>query len=217
MKTDTKTHQQKHTYSYSYSSLQYHIALAQQLHSSTAPNMSATVTACKFVGTISLGLLTVSSTEPFKIHTDSKTNNTSLLQGVSYTLSTQSLPSLLTLPSAKPAAYTLAQTTRLATLHIRTLSTIASVSLLAAFALSPARVRHPYLLWTGLVAAASGGLNLAMEQRLKQGVVEEDVDDVNGEEVERRAREQQWVEFVRCGVSGLGFAMGVLGLWGDGS
>jgi autophagy-related protein 33 len=67
------------------------------------------------------------------------------------------------------------------------------------------------------VAAASGGLNLAMEQRLKQGVVEEDVDDVNGEEVERRAREQQWVEFVRCGVSGFGFAMSVLGLWGDGS
>ena len=56
-----------------------------------------------------------------------------------------------------------------------------------------------------------------MEQHLKQGVVEEDVDDVNGEEVERRAREQQWVEFVRCGVSGVGFAMGVLGIWGDGS
>jgi autophagy-related protein 33 len=180
--------------------------------------MSATVTACKFVGTISLGLLTVSSIATFldTYITESSTNNT-LLQGVSYTLSTQSLPSLLTLPSAKPAAYTLAQTTRLATLHIRTLSTLASVSLIAAFALSPARVRHPYLLWTGLVAAASGGLNLAMEQRLKQGVVEEDVDDVNGEEVERRAREQQWVEFVRCGVSGLGFAMSVLGLWGDGS
>jgi autophagy-related protein 33 len=43
------------------------------------------------------------------------------------------------------------------------------------------------------------------------------VDDVNGEEVERRAREQQWIEFVRCGVSGIGFAMGVLGIWGDGS
>jgi autophagy-related protein 33 len=67
------------------------------------------------------------------------------------------------------------------------------------------------------VAAASGGLNLFMEQGLKQGVVEEDVDDVNGEEVERKAREQQWIEFVRGGVSGLGFAMGVLGLWGDGS
>lgn len=136
---------------------------------------------------------------------------------MSYTLSTQSLPSLLSLPSAKPAAYTLAQTTRLATLHIRTLSSLASVSLLAAFALSPARTRHPYLLWTGLVAAASGSLNLAMEKRLKQGVVDENVDDVNGEEVERRAREQQWIEFVRCGVSGVGFAMGVLGIWGDGS
>jgi autophagy-related protein 33 len=54
-----------------------------------------------------------------------------------------------------------------------------------------------------------------MEKRLKQGVVDENVDDVNGEEVERRAREQQW--FVRCGVSGVGFAMGVLGIWGDGS
>lgn len=67
------------------------------------------------------------------------------------------------------------------------------------------------------MAAASGGLNLAMEKRLKQGVVDENVDDVNGEEVERRAREQQWIEFVRCGVSGLGFTMGVLGIWGDGS
>ena len=52
---------------------------------------------------------------------------------------------------------------------------------------------------------------------MKQGVVDEDVDDVNGEEVERRAREQQWIEFVRCGVSGVGFAMGVLGIWGDGA
>jgi hypothetical protein len=67
------------------------------------------------------------------------------------------------------------------------------------------------------VAAASGSLNLAMEKRLKEGVVDENVDDVNGEEVERRAREQQWIEFVRCGVSGVGFAMGVLGIWGDGS
>lgn len=56
-----------------------------------------------------------------------------------------------------------------------------------------------------------------MEKRLKHGVVEEDVGDVNGEMVERRARDQQWVEFVRCGVSGLGFAMSVLGLWGDGA
>jgi len=179
--------------------------------------MSTTITACKFVGTVSLGLLTVRFGRNRASKHACASKLTPLVQGVSYTLSTQSLPSLLSLPSAKPAAYTLAQTTRLATLHIRTLSTLASVSLFAAFALSPARIRHPYLLWTGLVAAASGSLNLAMETRLKQGIVDENVDDVNGEEVERRAREQQWIEFVRCGVSGVGFAMGVLGIWGDGS
>jgi autophagy-related protein 33 len=138
-------------------------------------------------------------------------------QGVSYTLSTQSLPSLLTLPSAKPAAYTLTQTTRLATLHIRTLSTIASLSLALAFYLSPSRVRHPYLLWTSLVAAASGGLNLAMDRRMKKPADELDVEEVNGEQVEKKARDQQWIEFVRTGVSGLGFVMGVVGLWGDGA
>ncbi len=61
-----------------------------------------------------------------------------------------------------------------------------------------------------------------MDKRLKRRVVkgaedEEDMDDVNGEQVEKRAREQQWIEFVRTGVSGLGFVMGVVGLWGDGA
>ncbi|KAK5174785.1 uncharacterized protein LTR77_001868 [Saxophila tyrrhenica] len=161
--------------------------------------MPSAVALCKFVGTISLGLLT----------------------GVSYTLSTQSLPSLLTLPSATPAAYTLAQTSRLATLHIRTLSTVATLALASAYYLSPARLRHPYLLWTSLAAAMSGGLNLAMDKRMKQRVVkgpeEEEISDVNGEQVEKRAREQQWIEFVRAGVSGVGFVMGVVGLWGDGA
>ena len=142
---------------------------------------------------------------------------TELFQGVSYTLSTQSLPSLLTLPSAKPAAYTLSQTARLATLHIRTLSTISTISLALAFYLSPSRVRHPYLIWTSLFAAASGGLNLAMEKSMKERVIEDEVGDVNGEQVEKKARDQQWIEFVRTGVSGLGFVMGVVGIWGDGA
>lgn len=54
-----------------------------------------------------------------------------------------------------------------------------------------------------------------MKMYLKEGTAEQNLDDVNGEEVERRAREQQFIEFVRCGLSGLGFAMGVLGIWGD--
>lgn len=97
---------------------------------------------------------------------------------------------------------------------MRTLSALASASLLAAFALSPARVRHPYLLWTSLAAAASGGLGYVVKAG---GVADEEVGEVNGEEVEKRARELQWAEFVRCGVSGMGFAMGVLGIWGDGA
>lgn len=136
---------------------------------------------------------------------------------MSYTLSTQSLPSLLTLPSAKPAAFTLNQQTRLSTLHIRTLSTLSASSLLLAFWLSPSRFRHPYLIWTALIAGASGALNLAMDRSLKQRVVKDDVGEVNGEQVENQTRDQQWLEFVRTGVAGLGFTMGMIGIWGDGA
>lgn len=68
-----------------------------------------------------------------------------------------------------------------------------------------------------MLAVASGGLNLAMDKSLKQRVVQDDVADVNGEQVEKRARDQQWIEFVRTGVSGVGFVMGVVGIWGDGA
>lgn len=139
-------------------------------------------------------------------------------QGVSYTLSTISLPSLLTLPSAKPAAYTLAQTFRLASLHIRTLSTISTVALALAFWLSPSRVRHPYLIWTSLVAASAGAMNLVADKSLKErrgGRMEEDMEDVNGEEVERRARGLQWLEGARTLAGGAGFVMSVVGIWGD--
>ncbi|KAF2766067.1 hypothetical protein EJ03DRAFT_192625 [Teratosphaeria nubilosa] len=168
--------------------------------------MPSSIALFKFVGTISLGLLT----------------------GISYTLSTQSLPSLLTLPSAKPAAFTLQQTARLATLHIRALSALSTLSLGLAFVLSPSRIRHPYLLWTSLVAASAGGLNLLMDKdmgrRVVKGESESDWEElrlsegeVNGEQVEKKARDQQYIEFVRTGVSGLGFVMGVAGIWGDGA
>jgi autophagy-related protein 33 len=88
-----------------------------------------------------------------------------------------------------------------------------------AFYLSPSRVRHPYLLWTSFMAAAAGGLNLAMERSLKQRAIkdEDEEGEVNGEQVEKEARRQQFVEFVRTGVSGLGFVMDVVGIWGDGA
>ncbi|TKA46892.1 hypothetical protein B0A54_03848 [Friedmanniomyces endolithicus] len=165
--------------------------------------MSTSIALCKFVGTISLGLLT----------------------GVSYTLSTLTLPSLLTLPSAKPAAYTLRQTARLANLHITALSALSTLSLGLAFALSPKRIRHPYLLWTAAIAAGSGGMSFVIGDGFGKGLGKgrgkdfgmEEMGDVNGEGVERRARELQWGEVLRMGVSGVGFVMGVVGIWGDGA
>ena len=52
---------------------------------------------------------------------------------------------------------------------------------------------------------------------MKQRVIKDDVEDVNGEQVEKDARTQQFIEFVRTGVAGLGFVMGVVGIWGDGA
>ena len=60
-------------------------------------------------------------------------------------------------------------------------------------------------------------MNLAMRDDMGERVVKDIVGEVNGEQVERKAREQQWIEFVRMGVSGTGFAMGVVGIWGDGA
>ena len=120
----------------------------------------------------------------------------------------------MTLPSAKPAAHTLSQQKSLSTLHIRALSTLSTVSLLTAFALSPPRIRHPYLLWTALVATGSGAIGYSFKSTT--AAIKGD-DEVNGEEVEKSARDQQFVEFVRTLVAGTGFAMGVVGIWGDGA
>ena len=67
------------------------------------------------------------------------------------------------------------------------------------------------------MAATAGGLNLAMDRSMKKRVAMDEVEEVNGEQVEKKARDQQYIEFVRTGVSGVGFIMGVVGLWGDGA
>lgn len=51
-------------------------------------------------------------------------------------------------------------------------------------------------------------------------LVEDDVDEdgtVNGEKVEMEMSRERKVQAVRSLVSGLGFAMGVVGIWGDGA
>ncbi|KAL1899511.1 hypothetical protein Sste5346_002910 [Sporothrix stenoceras] len=86
------------------------------------------VAVLKFVGTVSLGLLT----------------------GLSFTLSTVTVPTLLTLPSARTAANAFRSLSEAASAQLRTLSGVASSAFLLAFFLSPRAVRHPYLLYTSL-------------------------------------------------------------------
>jgi len=91
------------------------------------------VSLLKFVGTVSLGLLT----------------------GLSYTLSTLTIPALLTLPSADTAAQAFDALSTTAKRHIRTLSVVSGGSFALAFLLSPRYYRHPYLLYTSLLVFGS--------------------------------------------------------------
>ncbi|CAK7223467.1 hypothetical protein SBRCBS47491_005215 [Sporothrix bragantina] len=87
------------------------------------------VAVLKFVGTVSLGLLT----------------------GLSFTLSTVTVPTLLTLPSARTASNAFRSLTDAASAQLRTLSGVASSAFMLAYLLSPRYVRHPYLLHTSLL------------------------------------------------------------------
>ncbi|KAJ9500092.1 hypothetical protein LTR99_008460 [Exophiala xenobiotica] len=187
--------------------------------------MPCPISITKFVGTISLGLLT----------------------GTSYTLTTITLPSLALLPSASLAARTLATIQTRSTRHILTLASISSLSLITAFTLASPRGRHPYLLWTALVSFLGGqgveywynGLSRfpslsARSSRSKasdargtspggsdSGYIEVEAsgseDQVNGEKVEMEMSRERKVQKVRTWIAGVGFAMGVVGIWGDGA
>ncbi|KAL1606482.1 hypothetical protein SLS60_003886 [Paraconiothyrium brasiliense] len=163
---------------------------------------SPTVSICKFVGTISLGLLT----------------------GISASLSTTALPALLTLPTAVTARSThtyLSSKTRLLSSYLRHITTF---TLFSAYLLSPRRFRHPYLLYTSIFAFISGpGVDYAVafregknEQRALLDL-EAQGDDVNGEEVRHAVERMKVTEAWRAGISGVAFAMGVVGIWGDGA
>ncbi|MCJ1338431.1 hypothetical protein MMC09_003719 [Bachmanniomyces sp. S44760] len=151
---------------------------------------STTIAITKFVGTISLGLLT----------------------GVSYTLATLTLPTLLSLPTFPPARSTFLTLQAHARTQQVLLSSLASTSLFLAYALSPRVARHPYLLWCTGAVLLSGGVDFAI--RTDQGKLEEE--DVNGEVVREGIERWKFGQIARTGLSGLGFAMSVVGIWGDG-
>ncbi|OAX83178.1 hypothetical protein ACJ72_02469 [Emergomyces africanus] len=235
--------------------------------------MACPITVSKFVGTISLGLLT----------------------GLSYATSIISIPSLQTLPNAANASRTLNDLKLRTSNHVLTLSHITAVSLFTAFTLSSPRRRHPYLIWTALTsligglglefwhnrdtmtwrsisvglgdcfschqsglgviswgraparasagspvsvrseeedsngngseieivgdeeassAAAAAAATTAANTAAKQS---EDELNINGEVVQREMELERKFQMLRTWILGLGFSMGVVGIWGEGA
>ncbi|KAI1082795.1 hypothetical protein F5B20DRAFT_577874 [Whalleya microplaca] len=196
----------------------------------------------KFVGTVSLGLLT----------------------GTSYTLSTLTIPSLLQLPSASSAAKAFRSLSSTASKHLTTLTSVSGSAFLLAFALSPRGFRHPYLLYTSLFcfgtrlseyvtpsifgapvsslsAAAKRKAALAQARKEKRAARrmeasyevlgdthsdegaasasggEDPDEEVNGEEVRSEVEFFVRNQLVQTVLSGVGFMMAVVGIWGDGA
>ncbi|KAF1925740.1 uncharacterized protein M421DRAFT_423575 [Didymella exigua CBS 183.55] len=161
-----------------------------------------TISVCKFVGTVSLGLLT----------------------GVSATLSTITLPSLLALPTAVDARTTsayVAYKSQNITSYLRHITTF---SLFSAYLLSPRRFRHPYLLYTSIFAFASGpavdyfvSFRSDTDERRAALDLEAQGDDVNGEQVRQAVERRRLTESTKAVLTGAAFAMQVIGIWGDGA
>jgi autophagy-related protein 33 len=49
------------------------------------------------------------------------------------------------------------------------------------------------------------------------GYVDVGLEEVNGEKVEAEMGRERWTQAVRTGICGVGFVMGVVGVWGDGA
>ncbi|RDA85175.1 hypothetical protein CP532_2395 [Ophiocordyceps camponoti-leonardi (nom. inval.)] len=196
-----------------------------------APTGDSTVSLLKFVGTVSLGLLT----------------------GVSYNVSTIMLPGLLHLPSSNSAFQAVSSLQTGLRKHILTLTTLASAPLFLSFAFSPSGSRHPYLLYTSVLAALSaaaprlltmsglyptarphgvkktsrrggGGGKNKMESSYEvlgdahsEGTSEEEVEDLNGEEVRAEVETLTRGYMARTGLAACGFVLAVVGIWGDGA
>ena len=174
-------------------------------------------------------------------------NLSSPSQGVSYSVSTLTLPTILRLPSSSSASHALATLTASLKLPVLVLTSLASAPLLFSFILSPRSARHPYLVYTSLLAilstaapsllpapaprpstTAAAAKKPSARARMEasyevlgdvhsEPASEEDIDDVNGEEVRATADGLARGYVVRTGLAALGFAMAVVGIWGDGA
>ncbi|KAI9371367.1 hypothetical protein BJX61DRAFT_31206 [Aspergillus egyptiacus] len=184
--------------------------------------MACPITVTKFIGTISLGLLT----------------------GLSYSASTITVPSLGLLSTATNASKSLNEVKRLNRKHGFRLANISNVCLLFAYSISPRHRKHPYLIWmvvmstvgsygadyffhgqSGFKAWACSVIQdtglpsflvCAKGQKKEEDlVVVEAEENVNGESVRRDMEQERRLQGVRAIFSGIALSMGIVGLWGD--
>ncbi|KAL4953056.1 hypothetical protein BDW69DRAFT_166177 [Aspergillus filifer] len=182
--------------------------------------MACPITVTKFIGTISLGLLT----------------------GLSYSASTITIPSLSVLSTSTHASKSLKEVKRLNRRHGFRLATIGETCLLFAYSISPRHRKHPYLLWMSTMsflatfgvdyyfqrdlgfnawfwdlAADIGPVRLFKKSQKKEEdiVVVEAEEDVNGEVVRREMEKERRMQGMRAIFSGIALSMGIVGLWGD--
>ncbi|KAL2864772.1 uncharacterized protein BJX67DRAFT_383406 [Aspergillus lucknowensis] len=183
--------------------------------------MACPITVTKFIGTISLGLLT----------------------GLSYSTSTITVPSLSLLSTSSNASKSLSEVKRLNRKHGLRLANISNVCLLFAYSISPRHRKHPYLIWMVVMSAiGSYGVDYwfhrqngfkawicsvaqdagfssvgAKKSQKKEEdlVVVEAEENVNGESVRKEMDAERRLQGVRGIFSGVALAMGIVGLWGD--
>jgi autophagy-related protein 33 len=192
-------------------------------------DFKAPVPLLKFVGTVSLGLLT----------------------GVSYTVSSITVPSLLKLESSSSASHALADLTTSLKLPLLTLSSLGSVPFLVAYALSSRSSRHPYLFYTSFLAALSVIVpdllvpptirqrpaavakkpaapkpraldasyevlgDIKTEAAFTEEEEEEEEEVVNGDHVKMEFDDTARNFLTRTGFAMAGFAIAVVGIWGE--
>ncbi|RHZ52623.1 uncharacterized protein CDV56_105692 [Aspergillus thermomutatus] len=183
--------------------------------------MACPITVTKFVGTVSLGILT----------------------GLSYSTSTVTIPSLSLLPTSANALRSLNEVKRLNRKHGLRLTNIANGCLIFAYSISPKHRKHPYLIWM-CVASIIGSYGMdfwfhreiglkAWSQSFIQDsecmsfsrrhaakkdedlVVVEAEESVNGESVREEMARERRLQSARAVCAGIALAMGIVGLWGD--
>jgi len=164
------------------------------------------------------------------------------MQGMSYSTSAITIPSLKLLPSSTTASRCFNEVKCLTRKHALRLSSIVNSCFLFSFSISPPRRKHPYLVWVCVISTLatygldfwfnrhlglknwtlaaiqdSTGLCLSKSSAKKDEdlVVVETEEDVNGESVQREMDSERRMQRARSWLTAIALSLGIVGLWGD--